>query len=295
MILRACIFTLLCIIFSACAHIPIEHRTAVQAHSSFVIVHQVGVFKTEVCNAGLDCAPIGPFIKLKMGVGSGGVIGHGTSSTYVLTAKHVVTTITPAPEINNVLLERLIYENAVGTDMNPESVQKLVNEGSVRFTPVGFEYFTDFSDGGRGQVIDADCDASNDICLLEVSYQADVARIMLSSVSPYIGEKVYCASAPFGQAIPELHVVPLFHGIYSGTDVKTPKYPAHSWYTFPSAPGSSGSLILNEGGELIGVVIGMSVGHFCGGDAGCAPMSSGITIAVPHSAIVEFLSKRLKK
>jgi S1-C subfamily serine protease len=229
-----------------------------------------------------------------MGVGSGGVVGHGSSSTYILTAKHVMASLMLTPQISNVLLERLIYENASGTNLTSESVQKLVHEGSVRFVPVGFEYFVDFSDGVQSQVLQADCDIDNDICLIEVSHQADVARIVLSSIPPYVGEKVLCASAPFGQAIPELQVVPLFHGIYSGTDIKTPEYPAHSWYTFPSTPGSSGSLILNKNGELVGVVIGMSIGHFCGGDAGCAPMHSGITIAVPHFAIAEFLSKRLK-
>ena len=294
MISRACIFALLCIVFSACAHIPIEHRTAVQAHSSFVVIHQIGIFRTEICDEGKDCAPLGPPVKLKMGVGSGGVVGHGTSSTYVLTAKHVVASIMSAPQINNVLLERLIYNNAKDADMRPESVQKLVNEGSVRFVPIGYEYLVDFSDGVQARVTQADCDIDNDICLIEVAHQADVSRILLSSVPPYIGEKVFCAAAPFGQAIPALHVVPLFHGIYSGTDIKTTAYPAHSWYTFPSSPGSSGSLILNERGELIGVVIGMSVGHFCGGDAGCAPMASGITIAVPYAAIAEFLNERLK-
>lgn len=294
MILRACIVALICTIISACAHIPIEHRTAIRAHSSFVIVHQIGIFKTELCDNGQDCAPLGPPVKLEMGVGSGGVVGHGDSSTYILTAKHVVASLSGTPQINEVLLERLVYENAGGTDMEPESVQKLVDEGSVRFTPVGFEYVIDFSDGIRSSVTGSDCDPHNDICLIEVPHRADVARIRISPVAPYVGETVICAAAPFGQAVPELQVVPLFHGLFSGTDVKTLEFPAHSWYTFPSAPGSSGSLILNESGELVGLVVGMSVGHFCGREVGCAPMTSGITIAVPHSALAEFLNERLK-
>ena len=294
--LRACIAALIsCILFNACAHIPIEHRTAIQAHSAFVLIHEVLVFQPNTCMNGADCRPSGEPIYLKVGVGSGGVVDHGDSSTTVLTAKHVVSGEKEIPgRLTRHAVRELSYRYAHMTGEDPDLVYGMVLSKSLVFEAVRYDNFVEFSTGQSARVEALDCDVSNDMCLVLLPISVNVSRLIVSDKPPHLGESVVCASAPFGMAAPPLSVVPYFEGRYSGTDVQTSSSPAHSWFTFPSAPGSSGALILNRNGDIVGVAIGISVGRFCGGGGDCAPMRSGVTIAVPHKAITSFLNERIK-
>lgn len=293
-VIRGFFVVVFCLLFSACAHLgnSANRTVAKSAQTSFVLIQQVGVYQLEHCDQGAirTCAPVGTPIKIFLGSGSGGVIDHLGPNTRVLTAKHVVA---PAishskPAISGPLLRELIYRSSILANQHPSKIAELVREGTLQFSGKYFEFYTKFSDGTSDLAIGFRCDEKNDICVISTSkLHKEIPVIELAPKGPVLGDTVFCASAPFGNAVPG-HAVPYFTGMYSGTDFETEKYPAYSWYTFPAAPGSSGSLILNQSGDLIGVLVGMSVGTFCSGQ-GCAPMTSGVTIAVPYTEVRNFL------
>jgi len=278
---------------TACAHIPISRSTvATHAQSSFVTIQQVALYQALICEGPGDCVPIGPPIKVLVGSGSGGVIAHQGPNTRILTAKHVVASaITHAkPIISPKTLNELIHRAAALSEDDPAWIRELVEARSVAFTGLYFEYYINFSDGTTDKAIGFRCDKKHDICQVSTAnLHKNIPIIKLASTGPRLGDRVYCASAPFGNAIPG-HAVPYFSGLYSGTDFETSRFPAYAWYTFPASPGSSGSLILNDRGEFVGVLIGMSVGMLCT-DAGCTPMASGVTIAVPYKEVKKFLDE----
>ena len=285
-VIRACVVVLTCVFLSMCAHIPSEHKTAVQAHSSFVIVHQIGVFRAVLCDKGKICAPLGDPVRIKLAVGSGGVVGHVGSSTYILTAKHVVDEWNKKPRVNRQIFRSLLRSRAA-------IIKKLDDKSTVRFVGVRFEHYVDFSDGTRSLARGFDCDTRHDLCLVETPFHIKIPHVEVSPKPPYLGQEVFSATAPFGRAIPG-RAVPFFDGRYSGTDYATSRYPSNGWYTFPSVPGSSGSLILTKDGKLVGLISAMSFGRFCSPHVGCGPLPSGVTISVSYRAIVQFMNKRLK-
>ena len=214
MILRALTAALICFVFSACAHIPIERTTAIQAQSSFVLIHQLAVFQP-VCDPNFEgCTETGP-LAVPTGSGSGGVVGHGKSSTYVLTAKHVVSSFYDKPELNKPILQKLILSYASRTGISPEEVFDQFLVKSIRFVPKKIEFYAAFSVNKPLPVDAIDCDSTNDICLIRVPYSVDVARILPSETPPYPGQTVRCTSAPFGTAAPALGAVPIFEGVFS--------------------------------------------------------------------------------
>ena len=86
-----------------------------------------------------------------------------------------------------------------------------------------------------------------DVCLIYskgLVEEIDVIKIAPRRADP--GEKVFNIGAPASIVGPNM--VPILEGRYNGDIGKT------SFYTLPAYPGSSGSMILNEHGELIGMV-----------------------------------------
>ena len=71
-------------------------------------------------------------------------------------------------------------------------------------------------------------------------------EVNLSDTAPVPGDKVYNIASPYGIHYP--NVVPIFEGRYIG------ERGHKGFYTFDAGPGSSGSMILNEDGELIGLL-----------------------------------------
>ena len=111
----------------------------------------------------------------------------------------------------------------------------------------------------------------------------EVQPLKVSNDFPKIGDKALIASGPFGYGIPGM-MVPIFEGIYSG---KTPD--KKDYYTLQVVPGSSGSLIVNSEGDVIGIVSMFITGSFCPGRLGCQVLPSGVMVSVPLSIIQDLV------
>jgi S1-C subfamily serine protease len=86
-----------------------------------------------------------------------------------------------------------------------------------------------------------------DLCMLIVR-NSNIRGILLSSKKPEVGDKIYNIAAPVGIFHPP--TVPIIDGIFSGNIPDT----TSSMVTLPAIGGSSGSAILNEDMELVGIL-----------------------------------------
>ena len=86
-----------------------------------------------------------------------------------------------------------------------------------------------------------------DICTLFVPGLTHMPPIPRAQTQPQPGDKIINIAAPLG--VFETNVVPLMTGIYIGD-----RKDGGALYSLPAAGGSSGSMILNGDGELIGVL-----------------------------------------
>ena len=87
---------------------------------------------------------------------------------------------------------------------------------------------------------------STDLCLLWVP-TLNVPKIKISKQEPIVGEDLYYIGAPAGIYHPP--VAPIFKGIFSGK-----LDGSSSMFTAPAMGGSSGSAVLNNRNELVGVL-----------------------------------------
>lgn len=84
-----------------------------------------------------------------------------------------------------------------------------------------------------------------DLCALKVP-KMDTAPVKLAHEPPEIGDTVYAVSAPHGIFKPTMTLV--FSGHYSGYGDRW------HYYTIPTRPGSSGSIVLDENFRAIGML-----------------------------------------
>ena len=85
-----------------------------------------------------------------------------------------------------------------------------------------------------------------DACMLFVKDLTGVEKVELAKKAPKPGDKVYNLAAPRGIFRPGM--VPILEGRFNGDSDGV------AWYSLLAAPGSSGSMIINEDGDLIGMV-----------------------------------------
>ena len=97
-------------------------------------------------------------------------------------------------------------------------------------------------------------DIKNDICLIEIEseFAYKSKKIKIATEKPKIGESVYAISAPLSMnsKTTRFH----FHGAFSGCDNENLSLNDFCYFTIPAAPGSSGSGVFNNRGELISLI-----------------------------------------
>tara|TARA_R100001594_G_scaffold45245_1_gene77991 strand:- start:6537 stop:7370 length:834 start_codon:yes stop_codon:yes gene_type:complete len=118
-------------------------------------------------------------------------------------------------------------------------------------------------------------DIKHDICLLYVEGLVKVPVIRIATKAPKPGDKVYNIAAPRG--IWQPNMVPLFEGRYNGSSGK------YAFYSLPANPGSSGSMILNEKGHLVGVLHSVYIRF------------PEVALSARHRNLLKFIKKNIKK
>ena len=89
----------------------------------------------------------------------------------------------------------------------------------------------------------------SDLCMVSFNskYAKKISRIKISSEKPKTGDIIYTSSAP--QGISNHNIRLHFEGRYSGCANEK-----ECFYTIPGVIGSSGSGVLNDKGELVGIL-----------------------------------------
>ena len=169
---------------------------------------------------------------------SGSIIGHNTqlSESYTLTAYHVCANIR-GPEFMSVLVQPEI-DDRTSQDWVPPHV--LIIEVVGKFTITDYYGRTFSAEFMRG-------DRKNDICILKSGIVEGVRPIKIADAPAPPNSKVYNIASPRSLSTPG--AVLTFEGYISGT-----RPSGFHMFTFPVGPGSSGSPVLNEYGEIVSIV-----------------------------------------
>jgi len=113
-----------------------------------------------------------------------------------------------------------------------------------------------------------------DVCMIFAEDLVDgVKEVKLAARAPKEGDKVFNIASPYG--IHYDNVVPIFEGRYIG------RKGFAGLFTFDAGPGSSGSMILNDKGELIGVLHSVYV------------RMNSIVVGVEYHALRQFIRRSL--
>jgi S1-C subfamily serine protease len=239
-------WVVICLLLAgACTSRPTAHRahgtaTVAALTSSFVQImsvaygipvdcENVDTGELSECEEGENVEPL-----ISTFIGSGVIVDRTGQNTHVLTAHHVC------------------------------NLSGLPNMGSFSAMQGRAEIYTKISWTISHAAVDIEgtphiarpiiFDATNDLCVMATDGVWG-SQVTLSPWAPEVGDEVYNIAAPMG--IFDVHMVPIFHGIYSGmtrslmgsgitSEIHT--------YTFPSRPGSSGSPIFDTAGRLIGIL-----------------------------------------
>jgi hypothetical protein len=94
-------------------------------------------------------------------------------------------------------------------------------------------------------------DTFNDLCLVswESEYSHKIKKLAIAKNYPTLGDPIYTVSAPLSVTGPNTRLH--FEGKFSGCEEDVP----FCFYTIPGTFGSSGSVVLNEDGEIVGVLV----------------------------------------
>ena len=115
-----------------------------------------------------------------------------------------------------------------------------------------------------------------DVCLVFAEgLNTNVSAVNFSHSPPEPGDKIFNIAAPMNIVGPNM--APILEGRYSG------ELNSKAFYTLPAAPGSSGSMIVNESGELIGMVHSVFRNFHV------------ITLSTTYDNLMEFINKSLHR
>ena len=115
-----------------------------------------------------------------------------------------------------------------------------------------------------------------DVCLVFAEgLNSGVSAVKFSNSAPKPGDKIYNIAAPY--SIVGANMAPILDGRYNG------ELDSQAFYTLPAAPGSSGSMIVNESGELVGMVHSVFVRFHV------------ITLSTTYESLMNFINTNLHK
>ena len=138
-----------------------------------------------------------------------------------------------------------------------------------------FKVFDRFGRSGEAVVVHTSF-ANPDICALFVK-SIKVKGVKISENKPIIGDRVYSLSAPMGIYHPP--AVPVLEGTYSG-QVYNGRF---SVTTIRAIGGCSGSGILNQHGELVGILFATH------------PAFNSITLTSTYDSTIKFIHETFNK
>ncbi len=119
-------------------------------------------------------------------------------------------------------------------------------------------------------------DSKFDLCIIYTDSVIQQEGVVLSPVAPQRGEKVFNLSGPLGLSNGE--TILAFEGYYAGSLANNGSE-FTSLYTLPITHGSSGSAVLNEHSEVIGVVYGVMKDF------------NHVALVVPYKEVKRFLKE----
>lgn len=198
----------------------IDKATVLFPIESFVMISQSMSTFEELCDGnGENCLPV-PILKNRIsGTGSGVIVGTREGKSLVITAGHVCN----------------------GTETMIPATETFSMQYSM-------ELVSGYGNEAVGTIVSLDL--ANDLCLVIANDYLGPA-LDVAAEEPMLHEKIYTMSSPLGLAAPL--AVPVFDGYFAG-EVSTLYI-----FTVPAAPGSSGSPILNEHGEIISIISAAAV------------------------------------
>jgi len=170
--------------------------------------------------------------------GSGSVIGHNgkLEESYVLTAYHICGDLR-GPEFMSVLVEPEVEDREHPDWIAPHV---LIIEVTGKFSVQDFNGKHYKAKIFRG-------DRKNDLCILKTEHMPNIRPIKVADGPASPNSKVYNIASPRGLSVPG--AVLTFEGYMSGQ-----RPSGFHMFTFPVGPGSSGSPVLNEYGEIVSIV-----------------------------------------
>lgn len=194
--------------------LPLESFVFVEVHDSAYMINN--------CDTGDDACENESQLLYQTTINASGHVLHtlDENSTYVLTAGHACD------------------QNMATELVSPETLDGYVNHTLV----VTLHDYYGYPHEGKVLAVDRE----KDLCIIQ-SNDIWTQGQPLSRRLPKIGDQVYNIAAPLGIFSPGNALI--FTGYFSGIDQNYDAY-----FTLPSRPGSSGSAIFNEHGEIVAIV-----------------------------------------
>ena len=228
-----------------------NYTTSQNPVESFIFIRKAVVHIPRTCIPLSDSNPCGIYDSDKDGyidndrivmpissTGSGALIGHNNNikESYVLTAYHICGNL-KGPEFLSIKIESDLVDK---TDPNWIEPHILIVEVTGLFSVTdyfGNHYDAEFYRGDR----------NNDLCILKTEHMPDIRPVPIADEPAPLNSKVYNIASPRSLSVPG--AVLTFEGYISGLRPN-----GFHMFTFPVGPGSSGSPVLNEYGEIVSIV-----------------------------------------
>jgi len=194
---------------------------------------------------------------------------HHNKNTYHYTAEETAHNlprdsfmfVTVKEESKICLFKRCIKIGETARYIGSGFVIKNTNNGSLVITAAHVcaseptALYTTFKlvdiDGKKYKAVALERDNANDICML---FAKNLRRppVKIAAYKPLPGSRIYNIGAPVG--IFDYQMVPIIDGFHNGEATNKWGLNRVSVYTLPAAPGSSGSMVLNDKFELVGLI-----------------------------------------